>query len=168
MVVVLPVVESDELHLEKRLDLARSRVHHSYDRLRSLSLPAADEEVRIYLEVEEDHTTLGITVRLLLNIPVLDGLGLKLQTKERGDTCVALMSGLHGECHDLWTQISQVVHEVRRICVIQDLLDEIHRRLGAGMDLFTKVSDDEVSKSLLRRDLRLVQHLFLLSERKTL
>ena len=68
MVVVLPVVEADELLLEESSDLLGRRVDRANNLIRSLALPADDEEVWKYLAVEEHevptHTVVVIGIRL--------------------------------------------------------------------------------------------------------
>ena len=72
-----------------------------------------------------------------------------------------------GKGHDSAAKISHVVLHARLIGIIENLLDEIHRRFGARMDLFAEIALDQFSQPLFTLNRFGLEHLVLsLSERQ--
>ena len=76
------------------------------------------------------------------------------------------MRAVVGEHHDLGHQIAHVVGQPRRICVVEDLLYEIHAGLRSRMDLLPEVPLDEISQTPLALNRSFVDHLVSLLQRQ--
>src|SRR5690606_39938991 len=83
------------------------------------------------------------------------------------DTVECLIRAVISEREDLCSHVRHVVLELRGICVLQDLVDEVHRRLGAGMNLLSKVLLDQSPETSLRLDRVCIDHFFLLERQPT-
>ena len=163
MVVVSSAVEADELHLEKLLDLLGRRVDHPHARGPvAVVLPVHEEQVREHLDVEEDDPVIGIWIGSRFRRVVR----LELHLTHEIEAVVRLMRAVVGEHHDLGHQIAHVVGQPRRICVVEDLLYEIHAGLRSRMDLLPEVPLDEVPQTPLALNRSLVDHLVSLLQRQ--
>ena len=160
MIVVVAVVEADKPHLHKRLDLGTRRVDHPDDTVDSPLLPVDQEEIREDLTVvENDVVSREAHDRRIRVLRLLRG---EVHLSHELETVLRLVRAVVGECHDLRAQVRQVVDKTVGICVIEDLLDEVDRRLGPRMDLFAKVPFHKVSERLLALDPICIEHFLLL------
>lgn len=140
MIVVSSAVESDQLVLEQLFDKIRSRIYHPMTRLVvALELPVYQKKIRKHLNVEEHE--------LLIRISIFHCIRRLLRTElHLGDFLNAVISviravgseGKNGRSH-----VCHVEMDASRICVIQNLVDEVDRWFGAGMDLLVKVLRNE-------------------------
>ena len=161
MVVVALVVEPDEPHIEQRLDLLGLRIDHGDDfRVVIVSHPAHEEQVLVHLHVVEDEGSLPV---------LLSGRGLRLlgglepELSVRLEARVLLVCAAHGEGEDRPAHVLDVVLHPRLIGVVEDLLDEVHAGLRAGMDLLPKVPLDQLPQGLLTAHLLLAENIMFLS-----
>src|SRR5690606_35365579 len=130
---------------------------HLDDSVRVLVLPADHEQVRIDLAVEYSNAIVwrrGNLRSLVLRLP--------LHRLDKLETLEILVRAVRSECHDLRTQICHVIDHAVLVCLFQDVMDEVDRRLRARMNLLSKIPSDQLPKALFALDCTSWEHFLLL------
>ena len=151
MVVVLTVVEPDESELHQLLHVFSRRVEETSDRL-SRILVADNEEVRKYLDVEERDGPVSVFLYFHLVFRHEVHLLHDLQTP------LSLIGRLSGEGRYSVLSIGHIISDPRRICIVQNLLDEVDARRSSGVHFLTERLRNESTKVVLILNVLLVNH----------
>ena len=168
MVVVPSVVEPDQLHPHELFDLRGRRIDHANNLLTlARVLPADHEQVREHLNVEENDRVVRLRIQNNLGLLLPRLLRLELHRLHHLEARQVLIAAVVGECQDSRTHVRQVIRHARRICILQDLVDEVHARLSRRMDLLPKVSFYQLTKSLLALHRVDIDHFLLLQGKPT-
>ena len=153
MIVIATVVEANQLGTQQSLDLFSSGVDKTHLVLIATLLVTDHEEVLEHLDVEEIDVSVSDRshrfFRVVLELHLLDQL----------QAVLSVVCRSHRECNDGIPRIRDVVHQTTCGSIIENLLDELHRRLGPGMDLLAEVPSNKVSKTLLCLDYVFANHL---------
>ena len=139
MVVILPVIESDEFELSKLLNFRRGRVDHPVNLTVAMAHPGNDEEIREHLAVK--HHNWGVTG--ILNCIDL-GIRLEFHSCNSIKAQVRLVRAFHCKSQNLWLHVGHIVHDTGRISIIQNLLDEVNRWFSRRMNLFADIPLDHL------------------------
>ena len=174
VVVVPAAVEPNQPHMHQVLDVLRSRIHKSHNRLVfACKLVADEEQIRKDFHIEEDKRNIklrgtlrifvcriDLTVMFHMKFQLLFTLPLHLETLPK--TGIRLMGAALGKGCDSRPHVRHVVLNAGSIGVVQHLQYEVDFRLCRAMMLLSHTGSDAVSQLLFAFNALKINNLFLL------
>ena len=131
MIVVSSVVESDQSLAAEFADILRIGIDQRLHRMLLLIagvLEADHEQVRKHLDIIECQNIGGSGMLRWLH--AVRFVRTELHVRHYLHTIILVMSGVHGEIKDIQTHVLDIILDARVVCFVQQLADEVDRRLG--------------------------------------
>ena len=146
VVIISSTIETNKFQRKQIFDLFRSRVNHSIASLVfSFVFPIDQKQIRKDFDVEENQRVPIAHVWARRNWIF----GFKMHLIDQFHTIQGMISAICRKRQNLISKIGYVVMHSRRICIVQNLFDEVDAGLCSSVILFFEVALNQSSQSLL-------------------